>query len=391
MKRVLILPAQDVTLCSVSRCLALAEGAIRAGHVVGFVADEVSAKWFRHGGGPIFDSPLPKWEQARTDTMRVVSVADYAEVLGLIEPCFLEGSVRAEELAIASFRPDVLLSDLRMTASVSAAQSGLPLVSIGTWPLDPRNPENAHTEGDVTTCAHVNEFLARHGCPTVMNIAELCFRRAQRVVVPSIPRLEPFADPTGLEFVGSLISEQLECGPLQSYTWHQFPIRVFVYLSNSNLDELAVYRSLCEAFDGTEVGVLVSMGMMPTPDAVLPPRTANVEFAWFCPGCAALRQSHVFIYHGGQNSTIATMLTGTPAVAIPFDSTERRHNAEQLVGLGAGMIMEADDVSSRRLRDVVRCVGDAPSFRLNAERASAMIRALGGADRAIALVESLTA
>lgn len=391
MIRLLIAPSQDVTLSSVSRCLAVAEKAVELGHEIAFMADEGTGHWIKPYYSSVFLCPSPpKINLACIGVMKIISVEDYVQFIGLNEVGFLEESLQRELYAIKAFRPDVILSDFRLTASISATLSNTPLACIAKWPLDPNNLENTHSAIYDSQLGSINNWLAHHRIPPISNIAELCHRRSDLRIIPSIPELELFPDPNNFHHVGYLISKKLEYGSFYVKKWNNFQKRLYVYLSNSNLNDAEVHSLFQNAFAGTDIGVLISIGRIPIePSENLPIGNDNVEFIWHCPGCSALSASHAFLYHGGQNSTIAAMLIGIPALAIPFDSAERRYNAEQLTKYGAGVLLEWENITPENLKSTVKEVMCSKRFLENMKGLSARIRSFGGPKKAVQLLEQL--
>ena len=103
-------------------------------------------------------------------------------------------------------------------------------------------------------------------------------------------------------------------------------------------------------------------------------------------------RSDLLIHHGGYGSCQTGLYMGKPAVIVPTFS-ERESNARRVATTGAGAFVQVKDgprvkqVSVRELRASIQQVLRDPSFAMNAQRISRVLRSYGGASQAAQLIE----
>jgi UDP:flavonoid glycosyltransferase YjiC (YdhE family) len=80
---------------------------------------------------------------------------------------------------------------------------------------------------------------------------------------------------------------------------------------------------------------------------------------------------------------------GVRLVCVPH-SRDGPQNAQRVVTEGAGVLMPRDEISAARVFEEVERVSS-PSFRANAARLATSLRACGGLERALRVIESVMA
>jgi UDP:flavonoid glycosyltransferase YjiC (YdhE family) len=100
-----------------------------------------------------------------------------------------------------------------------------------------------------------------------------------------------------------------------------------------------------------------------------------------------LERSDVVVHHGGWGSTIAGLITGTPAIAVPLGA-DQFVNTARLASVGAARQVDVSGIEDQ-LGRALRSVLDEPVYRLNAERLAAEIAAMPAAAEVVPLVERL--
>ena len=106
------------------------------------------------------------------------------------------------------------------------------------------------------------------------------------------------------------------------------------------------------------------------------------------PQTAVLAHTDVFVTHAGANSMHEALSYGVPLVCTPHFG-DQPQNAARVVAEGAGVLMPTGAISAARVTaEVERVSGEA--FRANAARLSAKLRACGGLERALRVIESGT-
>ena len=135
------------------------------------------------------------------------NLSDVAVYLNLTREDYLRHALAAEQSAVDSFQPDVLFSEFKLTAPITAAACGLPLVSTACSPADPRFVSDLFEERSSTQMeeanAGFNKILSKRGLPLIHDVAELFFSRSTVKIAPTLPELEPLlADVPGVPLRG---------------------------------------------------------------------------------------------------------------------------------------------------------------------------------------------
>jgi UDP:flavonoid glycosyltransferase YjiC (YdhE family) len=388
--KILFLPliTRGSALGSISRCLAMAEVLREQGHQTLFLTNSLSAEHvegfgFNHLVGAM---PLPP-----SDFHPMHDLADVAVYLNLTEESYIRQALDREWKAVERFQPDVVVSEFKLTAPITAARAELPLVSTACTPAMPGfrsylyrgEPRLDHMDA----LSGFNKVLNELGQEAIENVAELFYGRSQVKLAPTSPELEPaLAEVPDMHYVGYLLHHAMERGELPPEL--QAPARggrlVFVYLSSGEIGPKTYTKVLPPAFAGTRYQVAVATGDHPDlPE--LPPNTNNVFYYRFLPGMSMLEASCAYISHGGQNSVVSAMLTGTPSLLFPGGDFERYFNARQAGRLGAAKNLPSENFTPERLGqhlDDLLQSSCAQAARAAGER----LRSLGGPQRAAELI-----
>jgi UDP:flavonoid glycosyltransferase YjiC (YdhE family) len=388
--KIMFLPliTRGSALGSISRCLAMAEVLREQGHQTLFLTNSLSAEHVELFG---FNHLVGAMPSPPGDFHLMHDLADVAVYLKLTEESYIRQALDHEWEAVEMFRPDVLVSEFKLTAPITAARASLPLVSTACTPAMPgfqsclyrREPRLDHTDA----LSGFNEVLSGLGQEAIDSVAELFYSRSQVKLAPTSPELEPaLAEVPDLHYVGYLLHHAMERGdiPLELQAPAREARLVFVYLSSGEIGPKAYTKVLPPAFAGTRYHVAVATGDHPDlPD--LPPNTDNVFYYRFLPGMSMLEASCAYISHGGQNSVVSAMLTGTPSLLFPGGDFERYFNARQAAGLGAAKNLPSEDFNPDKLR---RRIDDLlqSSCAQDAAAAGGRLRSLGGPHRAAELI-----
>lgn len=335
--KILFLPfiTGKAALGSVSRCLTVAEVLRDQGHQISFVTSRFLTPYVRDAGFEYLEAPAPDPPGARRPIRTIVDVALF---LNLTDETFIRRSFEAEIQAIERFRPDIIFGEFKLTATISAARYGLPVVSTASTPAHPAfvSPLFSNAEEQQETGTEgFNRLLAEEGLDPVQSVADIFFLRSNIKIVPSSSELEPMlAREPGLHYVGYLLYDRWEKAPLPPDLLKDVrsPHLVFAYLAVGEIGPDRYVDVFSRAFDGTECHAVVAVGSHPQLDG-LPADTSNVTYADFVPG-TILEKSDAVIFHGGQNTLTAALMDGVPGIAVPGTDFERDFNARGLAKIG---------------------------------------------------------
>ena len=390
--RVLIIPSADITMSTITRCRSVIESLLDYSHPVAVVCTSSIESWFNSIDIPIFYRPEPDFNAIVTDaTIPVRNLTNYVKLIGLADPIFVAESVEAEIQAIQAFKPDIVFSDFDLTAPISAKACSLPLASTANSPFHPTFTSSLARPLRKTNelIQPFNEVLLKNGLELVKTLEELCFLRSDIKIVPSASELEPFMkDVPGTYFVGPLISKILEEQDIPEWLEEldeSHPL-VFVYLSVGDIGPAEIIDIIPKAFNETEFNVIVSFGHYPGLSD-FPRSTHNVRFEKFVPGVAMLRKSGVFIFHGGQNTTVNAVQYEVPSIVFPCLVFERNFNARMIKSIGAGVRLKHSQFRPEILRQTARNLVH-QGLSEKAQAIARSLKSLGGAERVVEILES---
>jgi MGT family glycosyltransferase len=225
---------------------------------------------------------------------------------------------------------------------------------------------------------------------TGTGVLGLVFGRSDLNIVYTSRYLQPCADSFDdrYQFIGPSIAARADApAPVLDCT----PAGDLVYVSLGTLfnADPAFYRQCFEAFRGQDVRVVMSIGdtiaadsLGPPPhNVVVQPRVAQLD---------VLRQTAVFVTHGGMNSVAESLYYGVPMVVVP-QMSEQRLVGRQVEAIGAGLCLAAKQATAARLRESVQRIRADARFRQQAAVARQSFDAAGGVVRGVDAIVAFTA
>ncbi len=384
--RFLFLPliTRGAAIGTITRCLAIADHLRTLGHEPCFLTNGHGAEYVAHAGYPYVHGAIP---DAPGPHHPLHDLSDVAVFLNLTKEDYLRRALHAELEAIDRFKPDALFSEFKLTAPITASETGLPLVSTACSPADPRFRSELFdipkTIDHSEAIEGFNTILNERGLAPIEDTAELFFGRSDAKVAPTIVDLEPLLDDVpNLEYAGYLLYDRMESAPLPAGLMEATHGRrvVFAYFSAGDVGPDQYTDVLPKAFDDTEFHVICATGDHPAlPTA--PPPTSNTTWVRFVPGRSILERSDAIIFHGGQNTAMAALIHKVPAVIIPGDDFERDFNARAAARLGAAIHLSTDEFTPTRLREATREALN-PKYTEAAEKLGSKALRRGGPRRA---------
>jgi hypothetical protein len=342
-----------------TRVLAIAEAAERAGHPVAFCASGYVERTLRRRGYTVYSTPpstmlgLPAFmsrilerrsQRASIPVKPGRSFGNMWLVLlgtGMARARYLRQLVTAEIEAAEAFQADILFTEFDLGAFLTSAITGLPLAlayahiaTHGSGSLPWKLVQRATAS-----------VLRSYGRP-VLNPDELCFGERVLKIIPSIPELDDTDPGRGdVHFVGRLIA------PIHAPSNGDFFIDVkrryvFVYVGTGSISLNSLEEVLPRLFPAE--GDRICLVGAQTIDK--PYRLGAVEFRSYVPAEALLPHCDWTICHGGQNTIIHSLLHGVPLIIFPGPIFERRYNAKKVELNGAGFMGEANEFTKEWLQ-----------------------------------------
>lgn len=383
----------SATFGGLTRMVAIAEAASKAGHDIAFCTAGAQEAKLRARGYKVYTIPqatmfgLPRpisrvIERRSQETAlpvkqgRSVGSIWFVHMLsGYARAGYLRRLLDAQKYAALDFKANVLLTDIDPGAYMLAYVLGLPLAS--TY-------QNVMTQGKDSFAWK----LMRRAMDTTLKANgkmprdphQLFFDPSVLKIVPSIPELDG-ADPARPDvcYVGHLLGDVQQQAAPQGDPGRRYTL-VYVGTGSIPLDKLR--KVLPVIFpDGGRLHCLVGAQSIETPE-----HYGAVDIQSYIPVEALLPQSEWVICHGGQNTIIQALRRDVPLLIFPGPIFERRFNAERVQAAGAGKMGEIDDFNADWLN---QALAQQAEFTSAARELGQKIRALGGADAAIRALEKL--
>lgn len=374
--------------------LAVADVAARAMHQVAFAVKADFLLDVQERRIEVVDTIPSKSLRAITDQF----YSDFAAFQGLDDPAYVEDILLAEQRACQQFRPDVIVSHLQPTASITARSIGLKHLSRASWTEHPKftSPVSERyfgtPEAPPSSATPVfNGALRSRSLPEVHDFWNLCFMYSDAKFAPSIPGLEPgLMDVEGLTYVGYLsgINPGRAVAPWLKAWAGERAIRVFVYLSAKDIGPDVYCPLLVEALDTGEFEVLVAVGGA---ISSLPPIARNgrrVRFVEWVPGDFVIAHSDVVVCMGTRGTSLQALMAGAGLVLFPGEDDELFFFTHKLEELGVGHRLSRDHLDASELRDAVAGALDAAT-RSRSRELGRKIIAAGGPARVVRMIEEL--
>jgi UDP:flavonoid glycosyltransferase YjiC (YdhE family) len=149
-----------------------------------------------------------------------------------------------------------------------------------------------------------------------------------------------------------------------------------------------LYRGAIDVLAPLPVRLLVTVGRDRDP-ADLGPLPANVRVERWVPQADLMPHVTAMVCHGGSGTVTMGVAAGVPMAVVPLFA-DQPWNAERVEAVGAGIALGGGpEAAIAGLREaVVRLTSD-PSYRANAQRIAAEMRALPPVDAAVRVVRGL--
>jgi len=302
------------------------------------------------------------------------------------------------ELAVDTFRPDVLVADQQaMAGAVTARRRGIPWVTSATTPAELTRPFERLPKVGEWVRQHLVEFQLDLGVPEdEARVGDLRFSDQLILAFTTELLMGPAAAavPVSTAFVGPAFGARPRSGDFPWAWLDEDAATVLVSLGTVNADAGArFFGMVAEAMEGLRVAfpgggdrpvraVVIAdpeqLGAMPDNVLVLPS----------VPQLDLLPHLDAVICHAGNNTVCESLAHGLPLVLAPIRD-DQPIVADQVVAAGAGLRVRFGRVKAA---DLVRALTDVlvdSSYRESAARVRASFEAAGGAAEAATLLEKL--
>jgi UDP:flavonoid glycosyltransferase YjiC (YdhE family) len=162
----------------------------------------------------------------------------------------------------------------------------------------------------------------------------------------------------------------------------------------------ALYRAAIEALAPLAIRILLTVGDADRVIEELGELPSNVHVETWVSHDDVARLAEVIVCDGGFGSMLGALAHGTPLVVLPLFSNDQWANGEAVARAGAGITV-ADDVGKRKVLDLpdsstivelagaVTSVLEHATYRREASRVAAAMRALPAVDKSVRFIEEI--
>jgi len=314
----------------------------------------------------------------------------------------------AEELRLyEGIRPDLVVSDVRWSTTISAPVFGVPCASLvnaywsrrGTrerfpmpdhWLVRLLGVPVAETIYPIVLpmvfrwqAAPVNQLRRKHGLPEIGDLLDV-MAWGDRVLFPDDPLLTPLTRQAPNEtFLGPVLwSPQV---PLPAFWDELGRDRPMVYATLGSSGTVKAVQPLLEALGGMDVDVVFSTATRFTPKDI--PR--NVRVVEMIPGDLAARKAAVVVCNGGAGPVYQALAEGTPIVGITCN-IDQLLSAAAMRDVGVGEFLRST-ATPAEIRAAVERVMREQRFTQTAQRVAASFAGFDPHARFRAVIDEVTA
>lgn len=358
---------------STNYLLSIADQAKEYGWECAFHMCDPTAEIVEHAGHPVFrfNGMAPRPYRHPVPDFYTMLVA-----LGFDDLDFFRYLQESEERAVNDFKPDVIISDFRPTAPITAARCDTRLASLAMWATDGQ----IHGLGDHPLDEATRQIARSLASLKVPSYPALLWNLADCKIVTSFPDFEPELATTGAKYVGLLErrDEQKE-----SIVLSDVPDKlVLAYMSTAPWSNERIATSMARTVESIGA-TLWCVGNANTVDSKIGQRSRLLRYI---PYSAVAPQAKAVIFHGGQGTALATISARVPSLVVPGAHYERTYTAKSMERLGVGKHISVEDLRPSQLAKHLDNVINDPEYSQNLAEPATVLDALPGATGAVDLI-----
>ncbi|MGM1050635.1 MAG: glycosyltransferase [Bacillota bacterium] len=274
----------------------------------------------------------------------------YFAQIGLLDQNFLESWIFHRIAMLEKVHPDIVFVDMSPHTLIAAKFLGVPVVSITQGCFHPQGEAvfswGEHPRNLPKIAPIINPILDNLKLPSIERMEEL--NSGDLDIIPGIPETDPISDPE-VVFLGPIntdhnfLPETVSCDLLKPY--------ILVYTGrlqdSTGASGLHLLKLIVHAFKDTQTHIYITSGTV-MPSSIqnsLPKNIVSVPFF----SEDMLKNSILFIHHGGHGSCLSSLKHGIPSLIIPTH-TEREYNARKIQKIGTGEYMLPGTFTAEHLR-----------------------------------------
>jgi len=297
-------------------------------------------------------------------------------------------------------QPDLIIHDSMCTwGHFLAKHLGIP--SVSSFALMPIVPHMMRRQWQILK--QVVPLMFRDA-PFIFQLTRLAQQMTQKYNIPSLKPPEvlttpgdlsisysvrefvPFTDnlSTNFRFVGWNITEQTSS---TDFVHDGKNPLIYVSLGTLMNDNKRFFEMCIEAFTDAPYDVWMSTGNAFTADDFAP-LPDNIRVLTWVPQSQVLEQASFFLTHGGMNSLHDGLYYGLPLILFP-QQFEQTYNALRVADLGAGIVIQPNNISVQKIRESIDTMATQPSYTQKAHMFRDALKHAGDMTYAVQEIDAL--
>ncbi len=312
--------------------------------------------------------------------------------------------------AIADVRPELIVCSFFALGAMAAAEAadvpfdvlfpnayllpapGIPPFGLGLAPA--RGPLGRARDRAITAVTSrqwdrglgtLNDLRAHLGLGALGSLFEQVHHARRELVLTSPDFDFPGRVPENVRYVGAILDDPAWA---RDEAWTppsaELPL-VLVALSSTFQDQGACLQRIVDGLAELPVQAIVTTGPAIDPSTVA--TTPNVHVVQAAPHSAILARAALAVTHGGHGTVVRALAAGVPLVILPH-GRDQADNARRVTARHAGLTVKRTARPARIARAVRQVLGD-PTFRSDAARLGAALRADASRELVVAELEDL--
>ncbi|MEX2215243.1 MAG: nucleotide disphospho-sugar-binding domain-containing protein [Phycisphaeraceae bacterium] len=381
---------ESISVCHIARPLAIASVLRKLGIDVVFAAGENHRAWIEEKGFTSHSIPVlsPETVYGRLRRMQPTYHADE-----------LENYVAFDLPLIRELNPRLIISDMRLTASLVGQKLGIPTVSICNGVYSPYFHERKSTPFFLRNRWHlpqglldavyssalgrmlepiferpfakpIDEVYRRHGIAPLGRFSRyMC--AGDRCLIADLPRLAPLnGAPDTTVHIGPCLWDAPAAMKQHRVEVPKDAPAIYISMGTSVFPESLVGPCITALLEGG-YRVVLQTGSQ-TPPAL--PTHPRLQVHSYVSNLDVMRQVDVVVSHGGVSTGYEALSCGVPVIGIPSFS-DQQWNADRVAAAGAGMVMNPAKVSPASLLRATNRLRDEPGYKAAAKTIAEEMRA----------------
>ena len=301
--------------------------------------------------------------------------------------------INKETRSMAEYKPDIIVSDSRLSSLITAKFFGIPSVVI-------------LNQVKLLLSPRLREFrIARLFEKMTGEILGVMWTTADKILVPDLPPPYTIASHNiwdtssviaKLEYVGftapkiAVSQEQINKVANSLGLNRSRPV-VFVHISGPIETRKPIIRIILEACKSLrrEIQYIISEGR---PKGNLEPKKLSGS-GWYYEWCPVRNEifamSNLLVLRGGHVALSQAIQFGKPIITIPIENHgEQLGNSEKIVKIGAGLMLKPKELKANHITDAVHQILDNPTYQKNSTELMRLTEKLDGINNIVKIIRS---